>query len=65
MLLTETKAGRVVEVAPNGQTMWEWVIQPYSESKVSRISQATRHDLTPADVAAWPCSLVDSVQATR
>jgi hypothetical protein len=65
LLLTETKAGRVVEVAPDGRTMWEWVVQPYNESKVSRISQAVRHDLTPADVAAWPCSSVDSVQATR
>lgn len=64
MLLTEAKAGRVVEVAPDGRTVWEWIIQPYSESKVSRISQATRHDLTPADVAAWPCSSVDSVQTT-
>ena len=65
LLLTETKAGRIVEVAPDGRTMWEWVVQPYNESKVSRISQAVRHDLTSADVAAWPCSSVDSVQTTR
>jgi len=62
VLLTETKTGRVVEVAPDGQMVWEWVIQPYNESKVSRISQAIRHELTPADVADWPCSLGDSGQ---
>ncbi|PSQ91209.1 MAG: hypothetical protein BRD30_03620, partial [Bacteroidetes bacterium QH_2_63_10] len=65
MLLTESKAGRVVEVAPSGRTVWEWVIPPYSESKVSRISQAVRHDLTPADVADWPCSSVDMTQAAQ
>lgn len=65
MLLTETKAGRVVEVAPDGRTVWEWVIQPYNESKVPRVMTAVRHDLTPSDVADWSCSSVDSVQTTQ
>lgn len=65
MLLSESKAGRVVEVAPDGRTAWEWIIEPYNESKVSRISQAVRHDLTPGDVAAWPCSSVDSSQTIQ
>jgi hypothetical protein len=65
MLLTESKAGRVVEVAPDGRTVWEWIIQPYNASKVSRISQAVRHDLTPEEVADWPCSSVDSGQTTQ
>lgn len=65
MLLTETKAGRVLEVAPDGRTVWEWIIKPYSETKVSRISQAVRHDLTPEDVADWSCSSVDSVQTPQ
>jgi hypothetical protein len=56
MLLAEAKAGRVVEVAPNGETVWEWIIDPYNESKVSRVMTAVRHDLTPADVADWSCS---------
>jgi hypothetical protein len=56
MLLAEAKGGRVVEVAPNGETVWEWIIEPYNESKVSRVMTAVRHDLTPADVADWPCS---------
>jgi hypothetical protein len=60
MLLVEAKAGRVVEVAPDGSTVWEWIIEPYDESKVSRILTATRHDLSPEDVASWSCSSVDS-----
>jgi hypothetical protein len=63
MLLAEAKAGRIVEVAPNGETVWEWIIEPFSDSKVSRVMTAVRHDLTPADVAAWPCSSVDSAPA--
>jgi hypothetical protein len=64
MLLAEAKAGRILEVAPDGRTVWEWIIEPYSESKVSRISEMARHDLSRADVAAWPCSSVDSARAT-
>lgn len=64
MLLAEAKAGRIVEVAPDGRLVWEWIIEPYNESKVSRISEMARHDLSPKDVADWPCSSVDSVQTT-
>jgi len=63
LLLVESKAGRVVEVAPDGKTVWEWVMRPYSDAKVSRVPGATRYDLSPADVKAWPCSSVDSAHA--
>lgn len=43
MLLTESKSGRIVEVDPNGRTVWEWILEPYSPSRVPRISQATQH----------------------
>jgi len=56
MLLTESKAGRVVEVSPEGQTVWELVRTPYNNSKVPRVSKASRVDLTREDVADWPCS---------
>ena len=65
MLLSEAKSGRVVEVAPNGETVWEWIIEPYDESKVSRVMTAVRHDLTPEEVASWMCSSADSGQARR
>lgn len=56
MLLTESRAGRVVEVTPDGRTAWEWIQEPYSASKVPVVSKATRYDLTQSDVATWPCS---------
>jgi hypothetical protein len=62
MLLVESKAGRVVEVAPSGETVWEWVMRPYDSSKVSRVPGATRYDLTRNEVRTWPCSHVDSTQ---
>lgn len=64
MLLAEAKAGRILEVASDGRSVWEWIIEPYNDSKVSRISEMARHDLSRADVASWPCSSVDSVRAT-
>jgi hypothetical protein len=55
MLLTESNAGRVVEVDSAGRTVWEWV-KPHHV-----VTKASRHDLTREDVADWPCSSVDSV----
>lgn len=65
LLLTESKAGRVVEVAPNGETVWEWVIRAYDDARVSRVPGATRYDLTPEDVQTWPCSSSDSTDTAR
>lgn len=56
MLLTEARAGRVVEVGPDGRTVWEWVQESYDDSQVPVISKGTRYSLTDADVADWPCS---------
>jgi len=55
MLLTEAEAGRVVEVDSTGRTVWEWIHEPYDNS-VPWVTKASRHDLTPEDVASWPCS---------
>lgn len=64
MLLTESAAGRIVEVGPDGRTVWEWVHES-SNSKVPEISQGTRVDLTVEDIASWPCSSVDSIRASN
>ena len=55
MLLTEAIAGRVVEVAADGRTVWEWIAGPYGESFVPEVSKGARTDLTKEDVASWPC----------
>jgi len=65
MLLTETNPGRVVEVAPDGRTVWEWIHEPHNDSQVPFVTKATRHDLTREDVASWSCSSVDSVSTSQ
>lgn len=56
LLLTEAEAGRVVEVSPEGRTVWEWIVEPYSDDRIPFVSEGRRVDLTPAEVASWPCS---------
>lgn len=65
MLLTESSAGRVVEVAPRGRTVWEWVHEPYSDAKVPVATKAVRHDLTREAVATWPCSTIDTASTAN
>lgn len=64
MLLTESDPGRVVEVTPKGRTVWEWIHETHSESRVPFVTKATRYNLAPEDVDDWPCSSVDSGGAT-
>lgn len=65
MLLTESRAGRVIEVTPGGRTVWEWIIAPYSDQYVPAVTQATRYALTRTDIADWPCSSVDPTAAAQ
>lgn len=60
LLLTESVAGRVVEVDPAGRTVWEWVAEPYSDSTVAWVQEGTRYELTESQVSGWPCSPGDS-----
>lgn len=55
LLLTEGRPGRVVEVAPDGKTVWEWIHQPYDVSRAVEVTEGTRYDFTPEEVAAWAC----------
>lgn len=65
MLLVEAHPGRIVEVDSKGKTVWEWIQEPYSESKIPLVEEASRHDLKPSNVASWPCSSVDSVSTSK
>lgn len=56
LLLTEARAGRIMEVTPGGRTVWQWLSPPYDSTHVPEVSEGTRYDLTPRAVAAWPCS---------
>ena len=63
MLLTESRAGRVVEVTPEGRTVWEWITAPYSQRYVPAVTEATRYALTRSDVADWSCGSSGSAAA--
>lgn len=56
ILLTESGAGRVVEVTSDGRTAWEWFVEPYGESKIPEVTEGTRYPVTAERVASWPCS---------
>lgn len=62
LLLTESQAGRVVEVNSDGETVWEWVHQTHGNSRVPAVTKARRYPLTPSHVASWPCTSVDSTR---
>lgn len=63
LLLTESRAGRVVEVAPDGRTVWEWVVPPIDEATVPEVYQSSRYQVTREEVATWPCSQVEATGA--
>lgn len=59
LLLTEEWAGRVVEVAQDGRTVWEWIVEPvqhFDRMMIPAVTKATRINLSRDDVAAWPCA---------
>lgn len=55
-LLTEANRGRVVEMAPSGETVWEWIHPPYDDSAVPRLYWVERYEITRQQARDWPCS---------
>lgn len=64
LLLTENHSGRVVEVAPDGRTVWEWIHPPHEDSTVPAVQEGTRYDFSSEEIESWPCSSDDFVQTT-
>ena len=56
LLLTESRAGRIVEVTPDGRTAWEWIHEPFGSSQVPVVTGASYHDLSRERVRSWSCS---------
>lgn len=56
LLLTEAGAGRIVEVTPDGRTVWDWVVEPYDRTRVPFVTQGLRVGLDPERVRSWPCA---------
>jgi hypothetical protein len=55
LLIIESKSGRVLEVDPDGRTVWEY-INRYSKDKVIRISGATRYPIDYLVQDTWECN---------
>ena len=52
-LITEATAGRVFEITPRGETVWEWINTPYSEKLVPEVLEGTRYDLDKKTIENW------------
>lgn len=63
MLLTESEAGRVVEVSSDGRTIWEWIVEPYDKSSIPGVTESIRVNVSRKEVAAWPCSSVPATDS--
>lgn len=55
-LITEATAGRVFEISPAGETVWEWISEPLKDDFVLEVTEGTRYDIDAQQVAAWKCS---------
>jgi hypothetical protein len=55
-LITEARAGRVFEVLPDGELVWEWQQKPYNDKYVAEVLEATRYNYSEATIAGWACS---------
>lgn len=62
LLITESRAGRVFEVTPEGQTVWEWVNE-YGKGLVPEVYGGRRVKFTADQIASWPCSTGQSVES--
>lgn len=54
VLITETLAGRIFEVDPEGEVVWE-LIARYDEDEIGYLTQATRYAPDYFDVTDWSC----------
>ena len=55
-LITESIAGRVFEIDADGNTVWEWIQEPYDDKQVSEVLEGSRYKLSEEQVANWECS---------
>lgn len=59
MLLTESSAGRVVEVDSTGAVVWKWV-HPGANGRIADVTKAAQVSVNHNQVASWPCSPAQS-----
>lgn len=54
-LIAESRAGRVFEVTPSGQVVWEYIV-PYDETHATVIEAAIRYNRDYFTVTDWGCT---------
>ena len=54
-LITEARAGRLLEVAPDGRLVWEWGNDIYLDKWVSEVLEGTRYRYSKREIEAWSC----------
>lgn len=52
-LITEARAGRVFEITPEGETVWEWIHQPFDNKYVPEVLEGTRYNIDENTIAKW------------
>lgn len=57
LLLTESMAGRIAEVSPEGTLVWEWMQRRFDDTRVPWVTGSKRYRLSEEYVASWPCSV--------
>lgn len=55
-LIAESRAGRVFEITPEGEIVWEWIQQPAKKKLVAEVLEATRYPFTKDDIRRWQSS---------
>ncbi|NHZ85321.1 MAG: hypothetical protein GWP19_05515 [Planctomycetia bacterium] len=50
-LITEVCAGRVFEISPESNTIWEWIQQPFDKKDVPEVLDGTRYSYDEKDIA--------------
>jgi len=54
ILITETEQGRILEVTPAGDMVWEYITR-YDADNILTVTQATRYNNQYFKVADWSC----------
>lgn len=56
VLITESRAGRVFEVTPEGELVWEWIHPGWNGERVPEVLEGTRYPFSPERIEQWNCN---------
>ena len=54
LLITESEAGRVFEVTPEGDIVWSY-INRWDEERVAKVAEGSRYNIDPAGFEISAC----------